>query len=284
MKTSINFNKTEIGKHIDHFDGSKDILKLAAGDSYYIKKFMNIDDKMFYDLLNEITFVQMYNFTPNAKESDVILIPRLVSGQTDKHISNSAHYRMPGCNQGNIPTFDWTPTVDLIRKKAEEITNQSLNHCIINLYFDENDSLSFHKDNLLDLKKDTGVISVSIGQVRPFLFHSTDNNHKQDINLHNGSLLYIGTKTNKRYVHSVPKLFDKIQPRLSLTFRCIDSFINEVDNSITGIGSLYQSHDYPFTKNHTGEQSNEMKDYDEKANLKLLELKNKLKTNLIETV
>lgn len=276
MKTSINLNKTEIGKHIDHFDGSKDIPKLAAGDSYYIKKFMNIDDKMFYDLLNEISFVQMYNFTPNAKESDVLPIPRLVSGQTDKSVTESAHYRMPGCNQGNIPTFDWTPTVNLIRKNAEIVTGQQLNHCVINLYFDEHDSLSFHKDNLLDLKENTGVISVSIGQMRPFLFHSTENNHKQDINLHNGSLLYIGTKTNKRYVHSVPKLFEKIEPRLSLTFRCIDSFINETDNSISGVGSLYQSHDYPFIKNHMGEKKTEMKEYDEKADIKINELKNKL--------
>jgi alkylated DNA repair dioxygenase AlkB len=282
MKTSINFNKTEIGKHIDHFDGTKDVSKLGAGDSYYVKKFMNINEKIFYDLLNEISFVQMYNFTPNSKETEIQPIPRLVSGQTDKSVSDSAHYRMPGCNQGNIPTFDWTPTVDLIRKNAEIETGQKLNHCVINLYFDENDSLSFHKDNLLDLKENTGVISVSIGQLRPLLFHSTDSNHKQSINLHNGSLLYIGTKTNKRYVHSVPKLFDKVQPRLSLTFRWIDSFINDTDNSISGIGSLYQSHDYPFIKNHTGEKSKEMKEYDNIANLKLLELKNKLKNIICE--
>jgi alkylated DNA repair dioxygenase AlkB len=276
MKTFINLNKTMIGKHIDHFDGTKDISKLGAGDSYYIKKFMNIDDKIFCDLLDEINFVQMYNFTPNSKESDVNPIPRMVSAQTDKNVSDSAHYRMPGCNQGNIPTENWTPIVDLIRKNAEESTGQQLNHCVINLYFDENDSLSFHKDNLLDLKENTGVISVSIGQTRPFLFHSTESNHKQNINLYNGSLLYIGTKTNKRYVHSVPKLFDKIEARLSLTFRYIDSFINKEDNSISGIGSLYQSHDYPFIKNHTGEKNNEMKEYDEKATKKLLELKNRL--------
>jgi hypothetical protein len=38
MKTSINYAKTEIGKHIDHYDGSRDIVKLGAGDSYYIYK------------------------------------------------------------------------------------------------------------------------------------------------------------------------------------------------------------------------------------------------------
>lgn len=276
MKTSLNLDKSSIGKHIDYFDGSKDVAKLGAGDSYYVKKFMKIDDKMYLDLLNEITFVQMYNFTPNAKDTDVVPIPRLVSAQTDKSVSNSAHYRMPGCNQGNIPTHDWTPTVNLIREKAEQETGQKLNHCVINLYFDENDSLSFHKDNLLDLKENTGVISVSIGQTRPILFHSTETNHKQNMNLLNGSLLYIGTKTNKRYVHSIPKLFEKVEPRLSLTFRCIDSFINKEDGSISGIGELYQSKDYPFIKNHTDEESVEMKKYEEVSYKKLQELKEKL--------
>ena len=38
MKTTINYEKTTIGKHIDHYDGLKDVYKLGAGDSYYIKK------------------------------------------------------------------------------------------------------------------------------------------------------------------------------------------------------------------------------------------------------
>ena len=276
MKTSINYEKTHIGKHIDHFDGSKDVVKLGAGDSYYIKKFMNIDNKMFYDLLNEITFIQMYNFTPNAKDTEVVPIPRLVSAQTDKNVLDSAHYRMPGCNQGNIPTFELSPIVNLIRQEAERITNQELNHCVINLYYDENDSLSFHKDNLLDLKENTGVVSVSIGQTRPFLFHSTETNHKQDINLLNGSLLYIGTKTNKRYVHAIPKLFDKAEARLSLTFRNIDTYMNEESGQIRGIGSLYQTKDYPFIKNHSEEKSDDMKPYEDTIIVKLGELKNKL--------
>jgi alkylated DNA repair dioxygenase AlkB len=276
MKTHINFDKTSIGKHIDNYDGLKDVGKLGAGDSYYVKKLMKIDDKMFLDLLNEITFEQMFNFTPNAKDTDVVPIPRLVSAQTDKNLINSPHYRMPGCNQGNIPTHAWTPTVNLIREKAQVETGQELNHCVINLYFDSNDSLAFHKDNLLDLKENTGVISVSIGQTRPILFHSTETKHKQNINLVNGSLLYIGTKTNKQYVHSIPKLFDKVEPRLSLTFRCIDSFINNQDNSISGIGSLYQSHDYPFIQNHSGEKHESMKKYWEISMEKLNELKEKL--------
>jgi len=27
---------------------------------------------------------------------------------------------MPGCNERNIPTSDWSPTVDYVRRKAEE--------------------------------------------------------------------------------------------------------------------------------------------------------------------
>lgn len=90
---------------------------------------MDIDDTTLTNLLNEIQFVQMYNFTPNSKNSEVIPIPRLVSAQTDKSVPNSAHYRMPGCNQGNIPTTIWTPTVDFIKQQAEIATGQKINHC-----------------------------------------------------------------------------------------------------------------------------------------------------------
>lgn len=102
---------------------------------------------------------------------------------------------------------------------------------------------------------------------------------KQDINLLNGSLLYIGTKTNKRYVHAIPKLSEHVEPRLSLTFRYIDSYINEIDGNITGIGCLYQNKDYPFIKNHTNETSEEMKFYDEDVKIKIDKLKHKLNTN-----
>jgi hypothetical protein len=44
---------------------------------------------------------------------------------------------------------------------------------------------------------------------------------------------------------------------------------------ITGTGSLYQSKDYPFIGNHSGEISHEMKEYEDEAINKLQNFKNK---------
>ena len=76
----------------------------------------------------------------NKKEIEPI--PRLVKAQTDKDeskIDKYPVYRMPGCNQGNIPSSNWTETVEMIRKKATNIVGQEFNHCVCTLYKDNND-------------------------------------------------------------------------------------------------------------------------------------------------
>lgn len=89
-------------------------------------------------------------------------------------------------------------------------------------------------------------------------------------------------KQNKFYVHAVPKLTNKVELRLSLTFRHISTYINEQDEKITGFGELYQSKDYPFTKLYANKFSKEIKLYEDKSFNKLNEwktyLNNKIKS------
>ena len=63
-----------------------------------------------------------------------------------------------------------------------------------------------------------------------------------------GSLLAIGPETNKKWFHSIPKLEEDISPRISLSFRVIDTFI-DADETIVGKGKEYQRLHYPFEKN-----------------------------------
>jgi hypothetical protein len=87
----------------------------------------------------------------------------MVSAQTCKDGSSSAIYRMPGCNQKNIDTTNWTESVKNIVEEASETIGQKFNHCVCTLYRDENDSLAFHTDKILDLEPDSKILSISYG-------------------------------------------------------------------------------------------------------------------------
>jgi len=249
----------EARKRFKFFDGNKDIPKLAAGDSFYIADFLKKERNEIFDkLMKEVKFVQMFQISEDAADP----IPRLVTAQAGSNESGaSAIYRMPGCNEKNIATTEWTPTVRYVCERASEEIGQKLNHCVLTLFRDQEDSLGFHKDKLVDLKENSLILSVSFGDARPILFHSVDGKHRQTLMLLPGSLLAIGPITNKLYMHAIPKLTDSVGPRISLSIRTVDSYIQYDDKSenceqaennksknfeILGKGAEYQCPNYPF--------------------------------------
>lgn len=246
-----------------YFDGKSDINKLASGDSYYIKDFIKSKlekDEIFKKLLEEVEFEQMFNVSP---KNAVYPIPRLVAAQTTyDDPEGTPIYRMPGCNQSNIPTKHWTTTVKYIRDKASELLGQEFNHCLIGLFRDEHDSLSYHKDKLLDLEEDSVIISVSFGEARPIVFKSERDSSEQKILLLPGSLLVFGQKTNHQYKHEIPKLprDEHVGARISLSFRTIDTKL--CNEKVVGKGEQYQCENYPFIKSFsdTSEYTDEMKE------------------------
>lgn len=251
-------NLQEAKRTSQFYDGKKDIAKLGAGDSYYVVNFLKKERIEIFDkIMTEVTFAQMFNIGENNADP----IPRLVSAQSDHQDSGaSAIYRMPGCNEKNIATTEWTPTVRYVCDQASKAIGQQLNHCVLTLFRNEDDSLAFHKDKLIDLQENSLILSVSFGETRPILFHSMDGKDRQTIMLRPGSLLAIGPKTNKTYMHGIPKLIDHMGPRVSLSLRTIETFIkfeeskdsnnDPIKFQILGKGAEFQCANYPFTKSH----------------------------------
>src|SRR5687768_10614250 len=133
--------------------------------------------------------------------------------------------RMPGCNEKNIPTNEWTPKVKYVVDKASEAIKQRLNHCVVSRFRNQDDSLAFHYDKLLDLQDRSLILSVSFGDPRPIIFYSADGKDRQTIVLQPGSLLAIGPHTNKSFLHAIPKLEDPVGERISLSIRTIETYI-----------------------------------------------------------
>lgn len=235
-----------------YYDGRKPLHNLGAGDMYYIPNFVKSrrkKDRIFSTLLQEVDFQQMFNFVDNTVEP----IPRMISAQTEKKGSVSLIYRMPGCNESNIPTTDWSPTVKgLIDDVSLEI-DQTLNHCVLTLFRDSDDSLAFHQDKVMDLEEGSNIVSLSFGEPRPIVFEEIDGKKSITIILQPGSILVFDSKTNSRYRHSIPKLNQPIGPRISLSIRTIRTLIEQIDKEtfmIRGKGEEYQTKNYPFIKSH----------------------------------
>jgi len=161
---------------------------------------------------------------------------------------NLPHYRFTINDQemhGALLTF---PTVleDLLQQ-INKLLNVELNHVVILLYRDGNDSIGFHKDKTLDLDENSPIVSLSLGCTRKYCLRDNIFNPKinQEIDLENNTLLILGPRTNENFYHSIKQSEDdKISPRISITFRKAVTF-KLPDGSLIGKGEKYQSLNWP---------------------------------------
>ena len=114
-----------------------------------------------------------------------------------------------------------------LKSKIEEITNESYNSCLLNLYHNGNEGMGWHTDAEKELKKNGTIASMSIGADRKFVFKHKISKEKVALILKNGSLLVMKNETQDYWLHSLPTTKLVSKPRINLTFRTI------IDNKIS---------------------------------------------------
>lgn len=115
----------------------------------------------------------------------------------------------------------WTKELMELKSKIEEITNESYNSCLLNLYHNGNEGMGWHTDAEKDLKKNGTIASMSIGADRKFVFKHKISKEKVALILKNGSLLVMKDQTQDYWLHSLPKSKLVRKSRINLTFRTI---------------------------------------------------------------
>ncbi len=115
----------------------------------------------------------------------------------------------------------WTTELLELKTVAEKLSGKIFNSCLINLYHDGNEGMSWHSDDEKALGKDTVIASLSLGAERKFSFKHKKTGEKTDIILQNGSLLVMKGSTQTHWLHSLPKSVKIKHPRINLTFRTI---------------------------------------------------------------
>ncbi|WP_298755747.1 alpha-ketoglutarate-dependent dioxygenase AlkB [uncultured Psychroserpens sp.] len=117
------------------------------------------------------------------------------------------------------PFQPFTPNLKDIIESINSVLHFRPNNCLINYYEDGNSSMGFHSDQIDILEKNTGVVIISIGEIRTLRFRNIKNRETiVDFNLVSGSLIYMTNEIQKEWQHSIPKS-NIMNGRMSLTFR-----------------------------------------------------------------
>lgn len=122
-------------------------------------------------------------------------------------------------NGAKFAAKELPPILALLRSEIEKtMQGVTFDGCLVNLYRDGQDSVSWHSDDELDMG-DPVVASISLGATRRFRFRAkADHTNQAMLDLASGSLLVMGRGVQRAYEHCLPRCANAGR-RLNLTFR-----------------------------------------------------------------
>ena len=115
----------------------------------------------------------------------------------------------------------WTKELFFLKELIQHKTGEQFNSCLLNLYHNGNEGMSWHSDGEKDLKKNGAIGSLSFGAERKFAFKHKESKEKIELYLEHGSLLIMKGKTQTHWLHRLPPTKKINTPRINLTFRSI---------------------------------------------------------------
>ncbi len=192
-------------------DSSSNVLPYDGTVNYYGPVIMDV--LPFYESL-----YQEINWQHDQAKifGKLIITKRKVAWYGDERFE----YSYSGIQKIALP---WTPTLLTLKKIVEEVSRETYNSCLLNLYHDGNEGMSWHSDAEKDLKKHGAIASLSFGAERKFSFKHKKNKLKIDVILENGSLLVMKDEIQEHWLHSLPPSKKITTPRINLTFRTINT-------------------------------------------------------------
>lgn len=219
---------------------------LGSGDVKIIKNFLDEDFiKELYNEMMNIDFQQWYHMpSGNKKPLPLKRIKRILA---EPNLDGSIpYYRFTVNDQSSHGIITkYPPILKETINKINELVGMELNHIVVLLYRDGNDSIGFHKDKTLDLDDNAPIVSLSLGAKRTYCLRDDIFNPiiNQEVQLENNTLLILGPKTNQDFYHSI-KQEESTDQRISITFR--KTLTNKLeDGTLVGKGEKYQTLDWP---------------------------------------
>lgn len=113
----------------------------------------------------------------------------------------------------------WTECLLEIKTAIENHTWLEFSHCLLNLYRDGKDSISWHSDDEPELGPNPIIASLSLGATRKFQTKEKATGKITNYELKAGELLIMPPSFQKTHLHQIPKTTKAIGARINLTFR-----------------------------------------------------------------
>ena len=119
--------------------------------------------------------------------------------------------------------LSWIDELLELKSIVEKISGETFNSCLLNLYHNGSEGMTWHSDAEKDLKKNAAIASLSFGAERKFSFKHKGSKETISLILQHGSLLIMKGETQNHWLHCLPKTTKTNLPRINLTFRMIDN-------------------------------------------------------------
>ena len=116
---------------------------------------------------------------------------------------------------------EWTDDLRALKARVEELSGATYNSCLLNLYHNGEEGVSWHSDDEKELLRDGAIASVSFGAERKFQFKHKVSGQLVEVVLEPGSLLVMRGECQRFWLHALPKTKKVSRPRVNLTFRTI---------------------------------------------------------------
>jgi alkylated DNA repair dioxygenase AlkB len=114
----------------------------------------------------------------------------------------------------------WSSPVAQLRDRLLAQLDMRFNFVLLNLYRDGNDSMGWPADDEPALGAQPCIASLSLGGARRFCLRARDGSARRvDRILESGSLLLMWGRSQRNWLHAVPRTRRPVAPRINLTFR-----------------------------------------------------------------
>jgi len=195
------------------FDGAitKNILPFD-GETYYYGNVLSHEESLQY-------FEKLYRDIAWKQDELIIFGKKIITKRKVAWYGDQLfEYTYSNSTKKALP---WSHDLLQLKKVVETRTNELYNSCLLNLYHNGNEGMSWHSDDEAMLVENGSIASLSLGVDRRFAFKHKESKEKVVLILENGSLLEMKGTTQKFWRHALPKSSKVTAARINLTFRKI---------------------------------------------------------------
>ncbi|MCK7574576.1 MAG: alpha-ketoglutarate-dependent dioxygenase AlkB [Chromatiales bacterium] len=188
-------------------------LELPDGEGMlYRRAFAPADSARLFAVLQRETTWRRHVITLYGR---AVASPRLSAWYGDP----GAVYSYSGLRLEPVP---WTPTLERLRERVEELAAARFNSVLLNLYRDGQDSMGWHSDDEPELGRNPVIALLASAPRVVFCFSTRSNGYGSNL-LEDGDVLVLGGATQHYWRHQLPKTRQPVGSRINLTFRAIQS-------------------------------------------------------------